>query len=70
MAYVTDHAVFRYLERHYGIDIEAIREEMNVPGIEKAAEFGCGTVKLPNGMRLRLNGNAVITCVPPVTRRR
>lgn len=69
MAYVTDHAVLRYLERHYCVDIEAIRAEMTLPVIDKAAAFGCGTVKLPNGIRLKLTGNVVSTVYEAPKRR-
>ena len=63
MAYVTDHAVLRYLQRHCGIDVEAIRAELTVRGIDVAANFGCGTVKLGNGARLRLQGDVASTCI-------
>lgn len=62
--HITDHAVVRYLERVYGVDIEAIRNEMRCPAIETAANFGCGTVKLGNGARLKLVGNVVQTVLP------
>lgn len=35
---------------------------MNVHGIDVAAEFGCATVKLGNGARLRLQGDVACTC--------
>lgn len=63
MAYVSDHAVLRYLERCCGIDVEAVRAELTVKGIDAAADFGCGTVILGNGARLKLNGDVVSTCV-------
>lgn len=63
MAYVTDHAVLRYLERHCGVDVEAIRRELTVKGIDTAAEFGCATIKLGNGARLKLQGDVASTCV-------
>ena len=62
MSHVTDHAVLRFLERHHGIDVEAIRRQLNVPGIETAAAFGCATVKLGDGSRLKLKGNTACTC--------
>ena len=40
MSRVSDRAVLRYLERHHGIDVEAIRARLNVPGIDIAADFG------------------------------
>lgn len=62
MSRVTDHAVLRFLERHHGIDVEAIRIRMNVPGIDVAAAFGCATVKLGDGSRLKLKGDVACTC--------
>lgn len=70
MSHVTDHAVLRYLERHHGIDVEAIRVSMNVAGIDVAAEFGCATVKLGNGARLKLRGDVACTCFEARKRRR
>ena len=63
MAYVSDHAVLRYLERHCGIDIEAVRRRMTVKGIYTAADFGCRTVILGDGARLKLRGCVATTCV-------
>jgi hypothetical protein len=61
MAYVTDHAVLRYLQRVHGIDVEAIRRKLSVPAIETAAAIGCDTVKLGDGTRLKLHGDVVAT---------
>ncbi len=63
MAYVTDHAVLRYLQRHHGVDVEAIRAELTVRGIDTAAAFGCDTIKLATGERLKLMGDIVCTCL-------
>jgi hypothetical protein len=70
VSFVTDHAVLRYLERHHGIDVEAIRTSMNVHGIDVAAEFGCATVKLGNGVRLKLRGDVACTCFEARKRRK
>jgi hypothetical protein len=61
MAYISDHAVLRYLERVRGIDIEAVRAEMTSPAIDVAASIGCTTVKMGNGARLKLQGDVVST---------
>lgn len=42
--YITDHAVLRYLERHYGLNVDAIRNEMQSPIFEIAETFGCDRV--------------------------
>lgn len=70
MSHVSDHAVLRYLQRHHGIDVEAIRVSMNVHGIDVAAEFGCATVKLGNGARLKLRGDVACTCFEAREKRR
>ena len=62
MAYVTDHAVLRFLQRHHGVDVEGIRKALTVGAIDKAAAFGCGSIKLGKG-HLRLTGNIVSTYV-------
>lgn len=61
MAYVSDHAVLRYLERVEGIDIEAVRRKLSVDAVDTAAAFGCGTVVLGDGTRLKLHGDVVST---------
>lgn len=61
MAYVSDHAVLRYLERVKGIDIEATRAEMQSKALDTAVAIGCDTVILGNGARLKLVGDVVQT---------
>ena len=70
MTYISDHAVLRYLERVKGVDIEAIRSEMMSPAVDTAVQFGCDTVKMGNGARLRLVGDVVQTVLPKAKKRR
>lgn len=63
MAHVSDHAVLRFLERHHGVDIEGIRAALTVGAIDKAAAFGCGTVKMGVGGELRLSGDVAVTFI-------
>lgn len=59
--HVTDHALLRYLERRLGIDVDTHRaaiEEAVQRGVEHQA---CGV--LWDGMRFRLVGHKVVTCV-------
>lgn len=65
MGYVTDHAVLRYLERHCGVDVEAVRAHLTVKGIDTAAEIGCDTVILGDGVGLTLVGNTAVTWLGP-----
>jgi uncharacterized protein with PIN domain len=64
MPRISDHAVLRFLERVKGIDIEAVRAEMTSPALEAAAAFGCDTVILGTGHRMKLNGDVVATVLP------
>lgn len=65
MAYVSDHAVLRYLERVKGVDIEAIRAELASPAVDTAVAIGCDTVKRGDGSRLKLVGHVVQTVLGP-----
>jgi hypothetical protein len=65
MSIITDHAVLRYLERVHHVDVEGIRAHLNVRGIDTAAEFGCSTVILGDGGRLKLRGAVATTCLAP-----
>lgn len=64
MAYTSDHAVLRYLERVRGIDVEAIRAELTTPTIDTAANFGCDTIIRGDGSRMKLQGDVVSTVLP------
>ena len=71
MSEVSDHAVLRYLERVIGVNVEAVRQHLNVKGIDTAAAIGCGTVILSDRARLKLGrcGSSVlplaVTCLGP-----
>jgi hypothetical protein len=68
MAYVTDHAVLMYLKRIEGVDVEAIRRKLTVVAIDTAAAFGCKTIKMGAGFKLRLRGDVVTTITVPKRR--
>lgn len=63
---ISDHAVLRYLERVWGIDVDRAKAEMQASShvVDAAASFGCDTVKMPNGARLKLKGATVATVLP------
>ena len=44
---ISDHAILRYLERIKGIDIEAIKEEMDIPKIQTMVNILGSTGKYP-----------------------
>jgi hypothetical protein len=64
MAGITDHAVIRYLERVYHVDIDAIRHEMDSGIVSAAIRFGCDTVIMGNGARLKIRDGAIVTVLP------
>ena len=60
---VSDHAIRRYRERVSPVDDDTARAAMmaHERAVRIAAEFGCATVKLGNGVRLKLKGDVVTT---------
>lgn len=62
LAYVTDHALLRHLERVQGIDIEAIRLELGHL-VDKAIEAGAKAT-VSEGMRYVLIEDRLVSCVP------
>jgi len=61
--YITDHAILRYLERGYGLDVEAVRDEM-VSAARPAVDFGAPVV-ICHGVRLIIqDGCRVVTVLP------
>lgn len=65
MATISDHAVIRFLERVYGVDIEAVKREMQSPALDAAERIGCRTIKRADGTRLKLRDGVVTTVLSP-----
>jgi hypothetical protein len=64
MAEITGYAAARYVERIApGLTpVQAVHEMMmHAPAIDRAAAFGCRAVRLCGGVRLRLEGDRVVT---------
>lgn len=57
---VSDHAVLRYLERHYKMDIGKIRSEIMTPVAEAAINAGAKSIKV-NGISFVIKDNTIIT---------
>ena len=57
--HVTDHAVLRYLERVYGVDIAGVRKRI-ARDAEQGCEAGAGAI-IVDGTRYVLEGYNVIT---------
>jgi len=60
---ISDHAVIRYLERVKGVDIAALRAEMQSPALAVADDFGCPVVIGKNGERLVVRNGVVVTVI-------
>ena len=58
---ISDHAVYRYLQRVKGINMEAVRDEMRNPALAVADEFGCATVIGRHGERMIIEDGVVVT---------
>lgn len=58
---ISDHACLRYLERVKGVDIDALRTEMQTPALAVANEFGAPTLIGRNGERLVIRDGVVVT---------
>lgn len=62
-AQISDHAVLRYLERAYGLDVLGVREEMSA-SLQPAIDFGAPVV-IAHGVRLVLrDGLYCVTALP------
>ena len=63
---VTDHALLRYLERHKGIDLDAIRDEIRGLADEALAFKDGEHYRHPNGVVMVLgNKGKVVTILSP-----
>ena len=58
---ISDHAVLRYLERVYGFDLEATRNEIAEKS-EAAIAMGASAVTV-NGVKFKIRNNVVTTVV-------
>lgn len=63
MTPITDHAIIRYLERVKGVDIDAIRAEMQSATLVAAVEFGAKVLIGRNGERFVIRDGVVVTVI-------
>lgn len=61
IAVVTDHAVLRFLERRHGLDVEAIRSEIQTI-CTTGVRFGAAKV-IADGMKFIIQGEDIVTCI-------
>lgn len=61
---VTEHALLRYIERTYGVDLEEIRKTILTPTTVSAIKaLGSGKYPLPCGGKAVVKGMAIISVV-------
>jgi hypothetical protein len=65
MAWVSEHAVHRYMERVAAVPYEVARARIEAAhrAIDCAARIGCKTVLIDHGGRLVLDGDRVVTVI-------
>jgi len=60
---VTDHAILRYIERCYGLDVEKIKREiLEYPGLMQALEAGVTSYRV-NGINFKCANGKIITTI-------
>lgn len=57
---VTDHATIRYAERHYGLDVAAVKKEVLAQVLELSKTLGCNFTT----DKFVVRNNAVVTYLP------
>jgi chromosome segregation ATPase len=64
---ITDHALIRFIERRYSLDIEAIKQEIlpSDPNVMRAMKtLGKGTFPVNDSHRIVLKGNTIVSVLP------
>lgn len=64
---VTAHAFIRYQERIANVDIHSITQALDTPAVRTAIAFGAPYVRLGSGHRIVLEGDRIVTILPPET---
>lgn len=61
---VTEHALLRYIERTYGVDLDDIRKIILTPEMDKAIRtLGSGKYPLPGGGKAVVKGFSIVSVV-------
>ena len=61
-AQVSDHALVRYMERHHGIDVQRMKDEMLTPEVRMSLRLGASRVYI-DGVEYRARNGVVITVI-------
>ena len=59
---ITDHALLRYVERIFRIDVDAVRREILTDGVAKCIELGASTITV-NGVQFRVKDRSIVTVI-------
>lgn len=59
---ITDHALVRYFERHFDIDIKKLRKELLTPEMKNMIEFGAESIKAEHG-QWKIRDGRIVTFV-------
>jgi hypothetical protein len=60
--HITDHALLRYVERVFGIDVDAVRREILTDGVARCIELGASTITV-NGIQFRVKDRSIVTVI-------
>jgi hypothetical protein len=60
--HITDHALLRYVERVFGIDVDALRRQILTDGVTKGIEHGASTITV-NGIQFRVKDRSIVTVI-------
>jgi hypothetical protein len=59
---ITDHALLRYVERVFKIDVDALRRQILTDGVAKGIENGASTITV-NGIQFRVKDRSIVTVI-------
>jgi hypothetical protein len=59
---ITDHALLRYVERVFKIDVDALRRQILTDGVVKGIEHGASTITV-NGIQFRVKDRSIVTVI-------
>ena len=59
---ITDHALLRYVERVFGIDVDTVRREILTDGVARCIELGASTITV-KGIQFRVKDRSIVTVI-------
>lgn len=64
---ISDHALLRYIERHFGVSVEEMKANLLTDAVVMAIKAGATAVKSPSGTMV-IRGSTVVTFLDPEMR--